>query len=118
MKAEGPVQIRSLREAVVNALVHADSPQLEDHSPQLEGDSPQSSPQLVAEVTPALPRSSRVDRVDSILEDLAYDESAAPIWEQLSAIGQQAPPSAWEAVPTDLSVRLDEIVYGAGASRA
>ena len=29
MKAEGPVQIRSLREAVVNALVHADSPQLD-----------------------------------------------------------------------------------------
>ncbi len=73
---------------------------------------------LDAQVTPELPRTSRVDQVDSILEELAYDESTAPIWEQLSAIGRQAPPSAWEAVPTDLSVRLDEVVYGAGASRA
>lgn len=64
-----------------------------------------------------LKRFSRVDHVDFVPEEVAYDESVAPIWEQLSSIGQQAPPSAWEAVPTDLSVRLDEIVYGAGASR-
>ena len=73
---------------------------------------------LDAEVTPESPRSSRVDQVDAMLEELAYDESATPIWEQLSAIGRQAPPSAWEAVPTDLSVRFDEIVYGAGPSCA
>ena len=73
---------------------------------------------LDAEVSPALPHASRVDQVDSILEEPAYDESAVPIWEQLCAIGEQAPPSAWEAVPTDLSVRVDEIVYGAGASCA
>ena len=65
-----------------------------------------------------LKRFSRVDQVEFVPDEIAYDESAAPIWEQLSAIGQQAPPSAWEAVPTDLSVRVDEIVYGAGASRA
>lgn len=64
-----------------------------------------------------LKRFSRVDHVDFVQEEVAYDESVSPIWEQLSSIGQQAPPSAWEAVPTDLSVRLDEIVYGAGASR-
>ena len=64
-----------------------------------------------------LKRFSRVDHVNFVPEEVAYDESVAPIWEQLSSIGQQAPPSAWEAVPTDLSVRLDEIVYGAGASR-
>lgn len=64
-----------------------------------------------------LKRFSRVDHVDFVPEEVAYDESVAPIWEQLSSIGQQAPPSAWDAVPTDLSVRLDEIVYGAGASR-
>lgn len=64
-----------------------------------------------------LKRFSRVDHVNFVPEEVAYDESVAPIWEQLSSIGQQAPPSAWDAVPTDLSVRLDEIVYGAGASR-
>lgn len=64
-----------------------------------------------------LKRFSRVDHVDFVQEEVAYDESASPIWEQLSAIGQKASPSAWEAVPTDLSVRLDEVVYGAGASR-
>ena len=65
-----------------------------------------------------LKRFSRVDQVDLASEVVAYDESASPIWEQLSAIGQRAPPSAWEAVPTDLSVRVDEVVYGAGAPRA
>ena len=64
-----------------------------------------------------LKRFSRVDHVDFVPEEVAYDESVAPIWEQLSSIGQTAPLSAWEGVPTDLSVRLDEIVYGAGASR-
>ncbi len=64
-----------------------------------------------------LKRFSRVDHVDFVPEEIAYDESVAPIWEQLSSIGQKAPPSAWDGVPTDLSVRLDEIVYGAGASR-
>ena len=64
-----------------------------------------------------LKRFSRVDQVELVSEEGGYDESVTPIWEQLSAIGQQAPPSAWEAVPTDLSVRLDEIVYGAGSSR-
>jgi hypothetical protein len=65
-----------------------------------------------------LKRFSRIDQVDFVQEEIGYDESVAPIWEQLNSIGQKAPSSAWEAVPTDLSVRLDEIVYGAGASRA
>ena len=62
-----------------------------------------------------LKRFSRVDQVNLVTEKISYDESAAPIWEQLSAIGQAAPLSAWDGVPTDLSIRLDEIVYGAGA---
>lgn len=32
-----------------------------------------------------------------------FDESATPIWEQLAAIGVEAPPGTWEAVPSDLS---------------
>ncbi len=35
-----------------------------------------------------------------------YDETAVPIWEQLSAIGASAPEGTWGFVPTDLSVRL------------
>lgn len=43
--------------------------------------------------------------------DDAFDASAPPIWERLSQIGQEAPPSTWDAVPTDLSQRIDDIVY-------
>ena len=65
-----------------------------------------------------LKRFSRVDQVDLVGETMPYDDSAVPIWEQLSAIGRDAPASVWESVPKDLSSRLDEIVYGSGAPRA
>lgn len=65
-----------------------------------------------------LKRFSRVDQVDVVGDDAPFDESAAPIWEQLSAIGRDAPASVWDAVPKDLSVRLDELVYGEAAPRA
>lgn len=60
-----------------------------------------------------LKRFARVDQVDlaPALEPV-YDESAVPIWEQLGAIGRSAPADAWDAVPADLSVRIDEVVYG------
>lgn len=45
-----------------------------------------------------------------------FDETAAPIWEQLASIGKQAPAGTWESVPDDLSMRIDEIVYGHGES--
>jgi hypothetical protein len=41
-----------------------------------------------------------------------FDESAPPIWEQLTKIGLDAPPGTWDAVPNDLSMRIDEVVYG------
>lgn len=65
-----------------------------------------------------LKRFSRVDQVDMVVEAASYDDSVVPIWEQLSAIGREAPASAWDVVPTDLSARIDEVVYGSGASRA
>jgi hypothetical protein len=43
-----------------------------------------------------------------------FDELAPPIWEQLADIGKQAPAGTWESVPDDLSMRIDEIVYGHG----
>lgn len=60
-----------------------------------------------------LKRFARVDYVDlAPVEEPVYDESVAPIWEQLGAIGRSAGEGAWDAVPADLSVRIDEVVYG------
>ena len=38
----------------------------------------------------------------------AYDKSARPIWETVLEIADQAPPGAWDKVPSDLSERVDE----------
>ena len=66
-----------------------------------------------------LKRFSRVDSVDLAANEApSYDDAVVPIWEQLSAIGLSAPAGAWDAVPTDLSVRIDEVVYGSGEERA
>lgn len=60
----------------------------------------------------------RLARIDEVglapTEPGAFDESAPPIWEQLSKIGLEAPPGTWDAVPADLSTRIDEVVYGHG----
>ena len=57
-------------------------------------------------------RFSRVDAVaPAMAADQSFDESAVPIWEQLAAIGNSAPKGSWDSVPTDLSMRIDEIVY-------
>lgn len=60
----------------------------------------------------------RVDHVEvaprAVVE---YDETAKPIWEELASIGQAAPAGTWDAVPNDLSMRIDEVVYGAGSDR-
>ena len=57
-------------------------------------------------------RFSRVDKVaPAVPADQGFDETAAPIWEQLAAIGESAPSGAWDSVPADLSARIDDIVY-------
>lgn len=57
----------------------------------------------------------RIDEVGlAAAEEGAFDESAPPIWEQLTKIGLDAPPGTWDAVPNDLSMRIDEVVYGHG----
>lgn len=45
------------------------------------------------------------------------DDSAVPIWEQLARIGAEAPAGAWEGVPVDLSIRIDQVVHGHGGGR-
>jgi hypothetical protein len=44
----------------------------------------------------------------------SFDESAPPIWEQLTKIGLDAPAGTWDVVPVDLSQRIDDVVYGHG----
>lgn len=64
-----------------------------------------------------LKRILRVDRVETALRaGVPYDESATPIWEELASIGSAAPPGTWDAVPDDLSIRIDEVVYGTGSA--
>jgi hypothetical protein len=59
---------------------------------------------------------SRVDKVaPAEFTEHAFDETAKPIWEQLVAIGESAPEGTWESVPSDLSMRIDEIVYRRGS---
>ena len=59
---------------------------------------------------------SRVDKVvPAALTEQLFDEMAMPIWEQLAAIGESAPKGTWDGVPSDLSVRIDEIVYRRGS---
>jgi hypothetical protein len=63
-------------------------------------------------------RMVRVDKVEvSQKAPVAYDETALPIWEELAAIGNSAPPGTWQAVPDDLSTRIDEVVYGTEGGR-
>ena len=57
-------------------------------------------------------RFMRVDDVmHTVLTDHVFDESVVPIWEQLSAIGESAPEGTWDSVPTDLSIKIDDLVY-------
>jgi hypothetical protein len=42
----------------------------------------------------------------TVLAEQVFDETAVPIWEQLSATGESAPEGTWDSVPTDLSIRL------------
>ncbi len=63
-------------------------------------------------------RFSRVDKVvPAALADFSFDETAVPIWEQLTAIGESAPEGTWDNVPKDLSMRIDEIVYRRGSEK-
>ena len=59
---------------------------------------------------------SRVDKVaPAALTEQGFDETAIPIWEQLAVIGESAPKGTWDGVPSDLSMRIDEIVYRRGS---
>jgi hypothetical protein len=51
----------------------------------------------------------RIDNVEIVgAATSGYDESVRPIWEVIAEIGAQTPPGAWDAVPDDLSMSVDE----------
>ena len=61
----------------------------------------------------ALRRFNRVDSVEHALPGLpGYVEDAPDLWAELDAIAAKVPADAWNAVPPDLSLRVDELVYG------
>ena len=60
-----------------------------------------------------LRRFTRVDSVEHAAPGLSpYVEGAADLWAELDAIAAKVPADAWKAVPDDLSLRVDEPVYG------
>ena len=42
----------------------------------------------------------------------AFAEGAPNVWDELDAIAAGVPAAAWDAVPRDLSSRIDELIYG------
>ena len=59
-----------------------------------------------------LKRFVRIDDVQPAgTSDVAFVENVPPIWEQLTALGESAPKGAWDNVPTDLSIRIDDLIY-------
>ena len=58
----------------------------------------------------------RFNRVDSVEHDPPgmplYVEGAPDLWATLDAIAAEVPVDAWKALPHDLSLRVDELVFG------
>ena len=60
-----------------------------------------------------LRRFNRVDSVEHVAPGLPpYLAGAPDLWAELDAIAAKVPADAWNAVPADLSLRVDELVYG------
>ena len=61
----------------------------------------------------ALRRFVRVDSVEHAPPGPpAYIEDAPDLWAALDAISAKVPADAWKPVPADLSLRVDELIYG------
>lgn len=59
-----------------------------------------------------LRRFVRVDFVEACPRDEpVYVEGVKPIWQTIAELGATAPEGAWDAVPADLSTRLDHFLY-------
>jgi hypothetical protein len=54
-----------------------------------------------------------VEKVEIVpAETIPYDETVRPIWEVLAEIGAKASSGAWDQLPSDLSMRVDEYLAG------
>ncbi len=89
---------------MVNALVHADSPQPEADSPHLAGYSPQRSPQLVGDSPQLQPNSPQLDRLAALAPEIRglLPKLAEPVRknkklpvDQLKGVIQQLCQSRW-----------------------
>lgn len=59
-----------------------------------------------------LRRFARIDDVRfAATEEIAYVKNVQPIWEQMAALGESASEGTWDKVPTDLSARIDDLIY-------
>ena len=59
-----------------------------------------------------LKRFARIDDVQPAgPKEVAFVENVQPIWEQMAALGESAPEGTWDNVPTDLSTRIDDLIY-------
>lgn len=59
----------------------------------------------------------RILRVDHVERHPAgsgddYDDSAAPLWQSVIALGASVPSEEWDRVPKDLAANLDHYLYG------
>lgn len=75
--------------------------------------------QTLIEKVRALPPEKQRELL-GILETLAKqaptgeeETDSRPIWEVIEEISRQAPPEAWDNVPTDGSINVDHYLYGA-----
>lgn len=67
----------------------------------------------------ALAKILSVDRFELLpLSGKAFNENARPHWEVIAEIGAQIPDEEWARFPSDMSERIDEVVYGAPGERA
>lgn len=59
-----------------------------------------------------LKRFARIDDVQPAgAKGVPFAENVLPIWEQLTTLGESAPEGTWDNVPTDLSTRIDDLIY-------
>jgi len=66
-----------------------------------------------------LRRLVRIDSAEIVKEGQdSFDENARPIWEVVADIGSSAPANTWSRLPSNLSERIDEIVYGSESPKS
>jgi hypothetical protein len=75
----------------------------------------------LGEFTQADRQLRKLPRVDSaaagVAAERAFVEGAKPIWETLAELGASVPKEVWDAVPSDLGMRLDHYLYASNEAQ-